>query len=485
MLTAVNYFTETITGMIMKTKFGLIVTTRGFFNPVLASTGRRELITKLESLGYEYVILSETDTETGGTVETYEDAKKCGSLFREHKDEIKGIIVTAPNFGDEIGTVSAINLAELDVPVLIHACDDDITNMELANRRDAFCGKLSICANLYQYGISFTNTSQHTSEIGSEVFTNDLGYFSKVCDVVCGLRGARIAQFGTRPAAFNTVRYSEKLLQKSGITVIPVDMATVISICGEFESGQVNEKIDEIKAYGRIAEGTTDESIERSARLSLTVEKFMDDNECAAGTFQCWDAIQNTYRCAACLPMSMSGEKGRPMSCETDVTGAVSMLALSLASKSPSGYLDWNNSFGDDRDKCVLIHCSNYPKSFFGTEFEIGSLDILGASLGYENCFGACKACVAPSSEMSFLKISTDEFKGTVKAYTGEGIFTDDKVETIGSPAVAQIENLQSLLDYMCKNGFEHHVAMNRANVADVITEAFEKYLGWDIYRHK
>ncbi len=469
----------------MKTKFGLIVTTRGFFNPALAEQGRKDLMVKLEELGYEYVILGEGETRTGGTVETFDDAQKCAKLFYENKSDIKGIIVTAPNFGDEIATVASISMAELDVPVLIHACDDDIEHMDLANRRDAFCGKLSICANLYQYGIRFTNTTQHTSCIDSESFTTDLQRFSGVCDVVTGLKGARIAQFGTRPAAFNTVRYSEKLLQKSGITVVPVDMASLIARCDTFKDADAAERLAEIRNYGRIADDIKDESVMKSAKLSLAIEKFMDENGCVAGTVQCWDPIENIYHCAACLPMSMSGEKGRPLSCETDVTGAISMYALSLASKEPSGYLDWNNSYGADRDKCVLFHCSNYPKSFFGTDIEIGSLDILGASLGYENCFGACKGCVAAAKDMTFAKISTDEFKGTVKAYVGEGIFTDDKVDTIGSPAVAKIDNLQKLLDYLCKNGYEHHVAMNRSRVADVLKEAMENYLGWEVYRHQ
>ncbi|MBK9712470.1 MAG: hypothetical protein IPO81_14310 [Kouleothrix sp.] len=37
---------------------------------------------------------------------------------------------------------------------------------------------------------------------------------------------------------------------------------------------------------------------------------------------------------------------------------------------------------------------------------------------------------------------------------------------------------------FHCKQGFEHHVAMTRAHVADVLKEAFETYLGWETYQH-
>ena len=467
-----------------KTTFGLIVTTRGFFNPVLARVDREKLIRKLKGMGHNVVVLSESDTKFG-CVETFSDAEKCAKLFDREKHQIGGIIVSAPNFGDEIGTVNALSMAKLDVPLLVHAADDRIDKMTTQDRRDSFCGKLSICANFYQYGIKFTNTSLHTCDVESEAFERDLWEFDQVCQVVTGLKGARIAQFGTRPGAFQTVRYSEKLLQKSGITIVPVDMSEIFAFAQSMSTdAMVKEKIEQIKAYGRVPDNILPEAVDRSAKLQITIEKFMNDNKCVAGAVQCWDSIQLNYQCAACLPMSMINQNGRAMACETDITGAVAMYAMSLASGEPSGFLDWNNNYENDRNKCILIHCSSYPKSFMGNEMEISNLDILGNALGHENCFGACKAKVA-SGDMTFAKISTDEFKGVIKAYVGEGVFTDDPVDTVGSPAVARIDNLQNLLDYMCRNGFEHHVGMNRSLVADVLKEAFEKYMGWEVYRHR
>ena len=125
---------------------------------------------------------------------------------------------------------------------------------------------------------------------------------------------------------------------------------------------------------------------------------------------------------------------------------------------------------------------SNYPKSFFGNEVEISNLDVLGTVLGQDNCFGAIKGKVK-SGPMTYFRLSTDDTKGIIKSYVGEGTFTDDPYGMDGGIAVTKVNELQKLLKYLCKNGFEHHVAMVRGNVGDVVQDALE-YLGWDMYRH-
>jgi len=37
--------------------------------------------------------------------------------------------------------------------------------------------------------------------------------------IVRGLKNVRVGAIGARPAAFNTVRYSERILESNGITV--------------------------------------------------------------------------------------------------------------------------------------------------------------------------------------------------------------------------------------------------------------------------
>ncbi len=463
--------------------FGVIVSTRAFFPGWLAEQAREKITAKLTGMGHEMVIV-DRDAMPYGAVESYEQAKICADLFRRNRDKIEGIVVILPNFGDEIGVVNAIREADLNVPILVQACDDDLDLLDVSNRRDAFCGKLSVCNNLRQYGIPFTLTKLHTCSIDSEEFTEDIEKFEKLCNVVNHLKKARILAVGTRPGPFQTVRFSEKLLQKYGISVLVEDIGNVIGRAGAIESGKkLEEKIKEIGSYAVIPADTAPEKIERLARFTLALEETIEQNGAVAGAVQCWNVLQNQFGCASCLSMSMLGEKGIPQACEMDVTGALTMYALTLATGTPAGYLDWNNNFGDDRNACINFHCSNFPASFMGKKPSLGVLDILGTQLGYENCFGACAGQVEPGP-MTFCKITTDDANGKIRAYVGEGEFKEDKVKSFGGPAVCHVPNLQKLMHMICEEGFEHHVSMVRGHVADIIEEALTKYMGWDVIRH-
>ena len=464
-----------------KTTFGVIVGTRGFFNPKLAQGGRSEILELLESKGFGSVILDTKSTPTG-VVEGYDDAKKCAELFRKNKDIIDGVIVILPNFGDEVGIVNTLKLAELNVPVLVQASNDVNDKVDIFHRRDAFCGKISVCNNLYQYGIPFTNTTLHTCDIKSDSFINDLEKFAGVCRVVGGIKKARIGAIGARPGAFQTVRFSEKLLQNSGITVIPVDLSEIIasSQSMDTESKAVKDKLSQISNYGNVEDHIKNEALVAQAKLSVAIDTFIEENELDASAIQCWESIQKNYGCATCLTMSMMGENGKPSACEMDIAGAVSMYVLRLAAEAAAGFLDWNNNFNYDKEMCVCTHCSNYPASFMGNPVQIGELDILGNTLGKEKCFGAVKGKVAPG-DMTYFRISTDDSKGVIKAYLGEGEFVDEPYGMDGGIAVCKVPQLNALMEHVCREGFEHHVAMVRGKVMDIIEESVIRYLNWDL----
>lgn len=466
------------------TRLGLIIGTRNIFNGALARNGRSDLITALVKLGIEYIVIPE-DATSNGAVETVKDADLCAEYFRKERDHIDGVVVVLPNFGDELGVVETLLRSKLDVPVLVQASDDENDKVDLKSRRDAFCGKLSVCNNLYQNGIKFTDTSRHTCALTSKEFAEDLRRFAALCRTVRGLRSARIGQIGTRPAAFRTVRYSEKLLQAAGITIEPVDMSEIFAAANKIKATDValKAKLEAIRSYGHIAAGVPVELVERQARFGLSVERWMDENDLDASAIQCWDSILNNYGCASCLSISMMGESGRPSACETDVAGVVSMYALLLAGGTIPGFLDWNNNFAREANKCVCTHCSNYPKSFMGSEVEIGNLDVLSTVRDPSSCFGAIKGHVAAGA-MTFFRISTDDGKGRIKGYVGEGSFTDDAYGMDGGIAVCEVPRMRKFLATLCANGFEHHVAMARGSFSTVLAEATGKYLSWNIYDH-
>ncbi|UCG58504.1 MAG: L-fucose/L-arabinose isomerase family protein [Phycisphaerales bacterium] len=462
----------------------VIIGNRDFFPDRLVTEGRRDILAVLKEMAVEPVILGEKDTNLGG-VETWQDAKKCGDLFKANSDKIDGILVVLPNFGDEKGVADTINLSGLDVPILVQAYPDDLDSFNVERRRDSYCGKISVCNNLRQYGYPFTLTELHTVRPDSECFKADLERFIGVCRVVKGLRNARLGAVGARPGAFNTVRHSEKLLQAYGMSVGTIDLSEVLGLAGKLDDNdrRVEERLEAIKSYILTAD-IPDQSLVKMAKLGIVIDDWMTANDLNATAIQCWNSIQQNYGINVCTVMSMMSDKLMPSACEVDVTGVASMYALQLASGGPSALVDWNNNYADDPNKCVLFHCGNWPRSFFDPDdFKMRSAEILGTMLGEENTCGAIAGRVKPGP-FTYARLSTDDVNGEISSYVGDGMLTDDPLRTFGSRAVAEIPDLQTLMQYVCMNGFEHHVAINRGQTAEILAEAFGNYLGFDVYYH-
>src|SRR5271165_6315049 len=210
-----------------KMTMGLIVGNRGFFPDHLAKTGREEILRVLQAAGIEVVALTPEESKYGA-VETRAESHHCAELFKRNRERIDGVIVTLPNFGEERAIADTLRLADLNVPVLVQATPDSASKMSIKFRRDSFCGKMSACNNLSQYGIPYSITTQHTEAPDSDMFRKDLEWFAGVCRVVKGLRRVRIGALGARPAAFNTVRYSEKILEQHGISIETVDLTEIL-----------------------------------------------------------------------------------------------------------------------------------------------------------------------------------------------------------------------------------------------------------------
>jgi L-fucose isomerase-like protein len=462
---------------------GVIVGNRGFFPDHLAKSGRGEMIAALERAGIRAVVLGPEDTKYGA-VESRDDAKKCAALFAQNRDQLDGVIVTLPNFGEERGVAETLHMAGLHLPVLIQATPDSVGRMTIADRRDSFCGKMSLCNNLKQYGIPYSLTTLHTEAPDSEQFRDDALWFAAVCRVANGLRKLRVGAIGARPAAFNTVRYSEKLLEASGIDVETVDLSEILGRIGRMPDADpaAVAKLARIQKYMPVS-GVPAPALLKMAKLGAVVDGWMKETEVAVTAVQCWTAIEEYFGVVPCTVMSMLSDDLMPSACEVDVCGVVAMQALALASQTPSALLDWNNNYGDDPDKAICFHCSNLPKHFFES-VRMDYQEIIAGTVGKENTYGTCVGRVK-AGPMSFARFSTDDCAGKIRGYVGQGRFTTDPLDTFGGAGVVEIPRMQALLRHICENGFEHHVATNLSQVAGAVYEAATKYLGWDIYWHR
>jgi len=466
-----------------KMTMGVIIGNRGFFPDQLAKSGREEMIQALAKAGMDCIVLGPSESKHGA-VETHEEAKRCAALFHKNEDKIDGIIVSLPNFGDERAIADTMRLCRLNVPVLIQATPDDASKMTILHRRDSFCGKMSACNNLRQYGIPYSLTRLHTVAPGSDDFQKDLEWFAAVCRVANGMRNLRVGSIGARPTAFNTVRYSEKLLEASGISTETLDLSEVfgrINRLNDDDSG-VQGKLADIRKYVT-TDKVPDAALIKMSKLGYVIDQWMKQTDVQVSAVQCWTSMEEYFGVVPCTVMSMMSNNLFPAACEVDVCGTLSMYALALASETPSALLDWNNNYGDDPNKAVCFHCSNLPKHFF-QEVRMDFQDIIAGTVGKENTYGTVVGRVKPGA-MSFARFSTDDTGGTIRGYVGEGQFTSDSLNTFGGVGVVQIPQLQKLLRYICENGFEHHVAANFSTTAAAVHEATVRYLNWPMHWHE
>ena len=335
--------------------FGVVVGNRGFFPHHLAKTGREEIIAVLEAAGARAIVLSPEESSYGA-VETYAESQRCAELFKKHADAIDGIIVTLPNFGEERGIVDAIRLSGLKVPVLVQATPDRSDNMTIAMRRDSFCGKMSACNNMMQYGIQYSLTTLHTEALNSPEFKADLEWFSAVCRIVKGLKNLRIGAIGARPTAFNTVRYSERIFETSGITIETLDLSEIFGRINRMKDTDdaAQAKLAAIKKYVTTA-GIADAALLKMAKLGAVIDGWMKQAHVTISAVQCWTSMEEFFGVVPCTIMSMMSDNLIPSACETDVPGTLSMYMLALASGTPSALLDWNNNYGSRSEQVRLL----------------------------------------------------------------------------------------------------------------------------------
>ncbi|MFN3408910.1 MAG: L-fucose/L-arabinose isomerase family protein, partial [Limisphaerales bacterium] len=300
-----------------------------------------------------------------------------------------------------------------------------------------------------------------------------------VCRVVNGLRGVRLGAVGARPGAFNTVRYSEKILERHGISVTTIDLSEIIAAANKLGASDksVRSKLAEIQGYAP-APGVPDDKLLQMARMGVALEAWVAANHLDATAIQCWTSVQANFGCNVCTLMSMMSEKFMPSACEVDVTGVLTMYAMQLAGGTPAALVDWNNNYADDDDKCVLFHCGNWAKSFL-PDIKISNAPILGSILAVENTYGALDGRT-PAGPLTYGRITTADAEGKIRCYVGEGELTNDPLDTFGNRAVAKVPNLQKVLRHVCEKGFEHHVVMTQSHSAGILAEAFGNYFGWD-----
>ncbi len=461
-----------------KTTFALLFGNRGFFPASLQHSARAEVTATLSALGHDALLLPE-DLTNHGAVETPADGEKYAAFLRENADRVGGVILCLPNFGDETGAVSA--LKDCGVPILVQAYPDELDKMAPELRRDAFCGKFSVMDVFTQYGLQFTALPPHTVHPESDLFAANVDYFDRLCRVVGGMSDMTVGAIGARTTAFKTVRIDELALQRHGITMETVDLATVFYRMAQLDAAAraVQDKAEALRVY-TCWDKVPGPVFDRLVRLSVVVDELIDELGLNALAIRCWLEMQEQLGMSPCVLLSELNDRGITTACEVDIGNAVTMFGLSLASGKPAICLDWNNNYGDDMDKCILFHCGSVAQSLMTAKGTVSDHAILANAVGEGCSYGCNEGRIAPTP-FTYGSMLTED--GELCYYLGEGEITEDSIpdDFFGCAGVAAIDNLQEKLQTIGYLGHRHHTSITPGRVAAPVLEAWEKYLGYDV----
>lgn len=461
-----------------KSTFALFIASRGFFPASLLEGARQEMAAVLKNLGHEVLMLDAAATRYGA-VETVREGQVYANFLRQNAGKYDGVVLCLPNFGDETGAISA--LKDASAPILIQAYPDELGKMGPEQRRDAFCGKFSVMDVFCQYGLAFTALKPHTVHPGSPRFAANIDYFDRLCRVVKGMKSMVVGAIGARTTAFKTVRIDELALQRHGITMETLDLSDVFARMSALKStdAKLIAKTERLKRYTSWT-GVPETAIETLARLGVVLDTIIEEFGLDALAIRCWVEMQAQLHISPCVLLSEMNDRGIVAACEVDVGNAVAMYGLSRASGNVATCLDWNNNYIEEDDKCILFHCGPVPQSMMTSKGQITDHFILANAVGQGCSYGCNTGRIAPTP-FTFGSLLTEE--GKLKFYLGQGQFTNDPIPEnyFGCAGVAQIDNLQDVLQTIGYLGHRHHVSVTPQHVAGPVREAFEKYLGYEV----
>ncbi len=457
----------------MSLTYALYIGNRGFFPGEVIASARDEIIAAIKEAGCD-CIYPDLDKTRYGAIETIEEGKIFADFLKENDGKYQGVILCLPNFGDENGALVA--LKDVKVPILVQAYPDEMGKMDFAHRRDAMCGKFAMCNALRQAGIKFTQTSDFVSHPDSDSFKKDLDKFERICRVVNGMKSFNIGCIGARTSAFKTVRVDEIALQNAGINVETVDLSEVFARIKKVDESRIPAMKEEILAVTDLGEWG-DDKLTAMAKLEIVLEDLVKELNLDALAIRCWPEFQTEMAIAPCTCVGILNHKGIATACETDIVNAAMMRALSLAGGAPVTLLDFNNNYGDAKDKAIMFHCGPVPINMMEGKGETIEHLMFKKTFGPGTGAGVNKAKIR-SGDITWGSIRTEN--GKVLAFVSDGKFTDDQfdAEFFGSGKVVQKEGINDICLYMADNGYKHHVGISLSDSKDALVEAFEKYLG-------
>lgn len=457
-------------------KLALLIANRGFFPSTVIDSAREEMSKAIEKAGAEVLCMDRSMTRYGA-VETRMEGEIFSNFLSEHDGEYDGVVICLPNFGDENGIKEAIK--NVNVPILLQAYPDELDKLDFANRRDAFCGKLGLCAVLKQMKMLFVNTDSFTVAPSSDEFHKELVSFISTCRIVKRMNHMRVGVLGARTTAFKSVRFDEGALESRGCDVETLDLTQVFDKMKAISDNdsRISQWEKDIKDISNTCDAP-EYAIINQCKLGIALEEIRNEMKLDVMAIRCWSELQYEYKITPCTVMGILNKRQIPVVCETDVTNAPAMLASAMASYTGVGCLDINNNYGDDPNKCILFHCGPLPIDLLCDKGHMEEHKMFTKTQGQNCSWGVNVGRIKPCT-VTICGMRTEN--GEARYFVEKAEVLDIKLDNgfFGTYGVVEIPELQSKLRHMSEEGFRHHAIITEGDHTKAIREALSKYLGY------
>lgn len=444
-----------------KIRLGVAPTKRGFLSMEEAKRQKDKFMAVIRSILPDKVEIIDIDDlcENGILFQT-DLIPAVVDKFR--KANIDALFTPHCDFGEE--QCAAGVAAAMKVPTLLWGARDERPNSETSRGRDTQCGMFACSKVMRRFGVQYSYIWNCETE--SEDFRNGFDAFIRVVNVIKTVRTLRVAKFGARPVPFMSVMANEaELATKFGITTIPISPTAIAARADRLTDNndpEMLEYLTDIKRRMDTSEMEKDKVV-RVAAITIATKQLMLENRCSVGAMECWSATP-ILGVPICMALGELADAGLPVSCETDLNGAVTLAILRAVTMSDSAAFlaDLTIRHPQNDNAELLWHCGPFPYSLKDPESKARLVN------GQER-FELRKG------ELTVSRF--DDIDGEYYLFGGEGKAVDGP-ETNGTYVWFETDNWKRWEEKLMFGPYIHHVGGVYGNYKNVLREA-SRYLGF------
>ena len=412
---------------------------------------------------------------------TPEDAAAAAAMVKERGADFLMIQITSFPSGEAF-----IRLAKSCGRIGIWGLpESSFEGSNFVNSNNSFCGVNMACSIVKNYLKNLKiEYKWFFGYGGSEQFRRRFSLTARALSVIKKLASSRVALVGGIAPGFNDLYYDERL----GTALLGVDIqrghefSEIYSRAHSYRDSEI-EELAVGYACARCASDVRKEDLCIAARYYKAYKEFAAEHKYDALAVSCWPQIKTDT--LACSVIGKLNQDCIPASCEGDLPGAVSMLALHYITGAPATLMDLCGV--DEQDETALMwHCGPSPECFANDGDAVTTcsyqLNLAGETIRYP----LIHDLIFKPQPVTFMRF-TGEWD---QMFLLDGRVTDSpKASPSGSRGWIGGLRLNGkpvltmdLVNTILTNGFQHHYPMTAGDVSPVCME-IASWLGIGLMR--